>query len=54
MNGAVLYDLKRHGYLEIEFISQQIVIQVLMQLDDLIETSFIYTIDNNELIVYYQ
>ena len=54
MNGAVLYDLKNHRYLEIEFISQQVVKQVLKQLDYLIETSFIYTIDNNELIVHYQ
>lgn len=54
MNGAVLYDLQSHSYLEIEYIPENVVEQVLFQLDDFVKLSFIYTIAHNKLIVHYQ
>lgn len=54
MNGAVLYDLEKHTYLEIEYISKPIVEILIDQLGELLKSSFIYTIVNNSLIVYYE
>lgn len=54
MNGAVLYDLQKHSYLEIEYISQDIVERLIYQLGELLKLSFIYTIIDNKLVVHYQ
>ena len=53
MNGAVIYDLQAHCYLDIEFIEQEVVKRVLSQLGYLVQSSFIYTINDNKLVVYY-
>ncbi len=53
MNGAVIYDLETHTYLDIEFIEQEVVKKVLNQLGYLVKSSFIYTINDNKLVVYY-
>ena len=53
MNGAVIYDLETHSYLNIEFIEQEVVKKVLNQLGHLVKSSFIYTINDNKLVVYY-
>lgn len=54
MNGTVLYDLQKHSYLEIEYISKHIVERLINQLGELLKLSFIYTIVDNKLVVHYQ
>lgn len=53
MNGAVIYDLSTHRYLDIAYISQSILQEVKSALVDYLSEAFIYTISNDKLEVYY-
>lgn len=53
MNGVALYDLQKHKYVSIEYLKASIAQQVIERLGDTILQGFIYTIDGDELIVYY-
>lgn len=53
MNGAVIYDLEAHTYKSVEYIEETVVSKIIKTLECHMEGSFIYTIQNNKLIVYY-
>ena len=54
MNGAVIYDLKKHSYIKVEYIEEQLVRHILQNLGRLSYEGFIYTIAEDKLCVYYE
>lgn len=53
MNGVALYDLQKHKYVNIEYLGASIAKQVIERLGDTISQGFIYTIEQDDLTVYY-
>ena len=53
MNGAVLYDLDKKKYIDVEYIKQQDVEKLLELIGEDKRKGFIYTIQDNQLIVYF-
>lgn len=53
MNGVALYDLQKHQYEEVEYISSERVEHILQALGDWMKQGFIYTIHENQLLVHY-
>lgn len=53
MNGVALYDLQKHEYSQVEYISSEISKQIIEKLGKWIEQGFIYTIYNHRLTVHY-
>ena len=53
MNGVALYDLQKHKYVNIEYLGASIAKQVIERLGDTISQGFIYTIEQDDLKVYY-
>lgn len=54
MNGAAIYDLKAHVYTEIAAIPVNSIDKILSRCKEEIQEGFLYTINNNQLGVYYQ
>ena len=53
MNGVALYDLDKHEYHQIEYISPDLVNKIMLAIGKWIEQGFVYTIDNHQLTVHY-
>lgn len=53
MNGVALYRLDTHQYEQIEYLPSNIVEQVVTAIKEWIDEAFIYTIQDNQLIVHY-
>lgn len=53
MNGVALYDLVNHQYHQVEYISSDLVQEILKALGDWTSQGFIYTIADHKLTVYY-
>lgn len=53
MNGAVLYDLEKHAYMDVAYISEEASQKVQVLLAETLKESFIYTIENEKLVAYY-
>ena len=53
MNGVALYDLQKHEYVNIEYLTAPIASKVISCLGETISHGFIYTIKENQLTVYY-
>ena len=54
MNGAALYNLETHHYIDVAYIAPEIVEVALERLGRLVEEGFIYTIVDHKLVVYYK
>lgn len=54
MNGAALYDLDKHQYVEIMQIPEESIKTILDRCKTEIEEGFIYTIHDHKLLVYYE
>lgn len=53
MNGVALYDLNQHAYIDVEYLGEDIAGEIIDRLESANESSFIYTIDDGNLKVYY-
>lgn len=53
MNGAVLYDLEKHAYMDVAYISEEASQKVQVLLAETLKEGFIYTIENEKLVAYY-
>ncbi len=53
MNGVALYDLRKHKYIDIEYVGEKIAEQIIKRLEAANEGGFIYTINEGDLSVYY-
>lgn len=53
MNGVALYDLQKHQYEEVEYISPAQVQSILKVIGKWVKQGFIYTIRENQLLVHY-
>lgn len=54
MNGAAIYDLNSNEYIDVEYIGQERAYAILESLEGKLNQTFIYTIKDNDLEVYYQ
>lgn len=54
MNGSVIYNLKKHEYIHVEYIHKAAAERILQCLGRNNEESFIYTISENQLVVHHQ
>ncbi|MGL5615140.1 MAG: HAD family hydrolase [Sarcina sp.] len=54
MNGVVIYDIKNKNYLSYKVIKETSVIEILDIADKLNKNLFVYSIEDNNLIVYYK
>lgn len=53
MNGAVLYDLEKHAYIDVAYINEAASQKVQALLAEDLKEGFIYTIENEKLVAYY-